>query len=88
MSKWIKDGRANESVGGGFFVFRRGDWSGRIRPSKSFPFEHATLEAATAEAARLAASRPGSRFDVMGILSSLAVPAPAVDEQQAVSEPA
>lgn len=86
MSKWVKDGRPNENIGSGFFVFRRGEWSGRIRPSKNFPFEHATLEAATAEAARLAASRPGSRFDVMGIVSSVAAPAPVVTE--AVAEPA
>lgn len=48
-----------EVVGGGFIVLRRGDETNRFRAkaAKGFlsPFEHPTLEAATAEATRLAA---------------------------------
>ena len=45
--------RQNEEIGGGYFVFRRGDRTNRVRPGK-MPFEHPTKEAATEEAARLA----------------------------------
>lgn len=60
--------RPGEVIGGGWIVLRRGDDTGRIRPS-FMTFEHPTRESAEAEAARLAASRPGYRFDVLGVVS-------------------
>lgn len=55
--------RPGEVIGGGFFVFRRGGNSGRVR-CPEWPFEHPTREAADAEAERLRAKFPGERFDV------------------------
>ena len=60
--------RPGEVIGGGWIVLRRGDDTGRIRPS-FMTFEHPTRESAETEAARLAASRPGYRFDVLGVVS-------------------
>jgi hypothetical protein len=49
--------RRNELVGGGHFVFCRGGRTGRIKTGAilagRLPFEHPTLESATAEAIRL-----------------------------------
>ena len=49
--------RHNELVGGGHFVFCRGGRTGRIKTGAimagKIPFEHPTLESATAEAIRL-----------------------------------
>lgn len=61
---WLKDprkSRAGEAIGGGHFVFRRGDGSNRIRPSM-WPFEYASAEEARVEADRLAREFPGYRF--------------------------
>lgn len=57
--------RRGERVGGGFFVFRRGRTTGRIKidPTKP-PYEHASLGDATAEAVRLAKCHPGIEFVV------------------------
>lgn len=55
--------RDGESIGSGFFVFRRGGRTGRIR-CPEYPFEHPTLEAATAERERLAEKYPGETFQV------------------------
>ena len=63
---WLKDPRLpreEEAIGGGYFVFRRGDGTNRIRPS-NWPFEHPTLEAAKGEALKLARSNPGYQFEV------------------------
>ncbi len=52
---WLKDARkarTAETIGGGFFIFRRGDGTGRIRPSM-WPFEHGSQEQAEAEASAL-----------------------------------
>lgn len=57
--------RAGETIGGGWFVFRRGRGSGRIR-APEYPFEHATRAAAEAECRRLAAKFPQHRFEVLG----------------------
>lgn len=56
--------RPGEEIGGGFFVFRRGRRTGRIRPSW-LAFEHPGLEAACAEADRLAMLHPGRAFVVV-----------------------
>lgn len=69
---WLKNPRSErdgEKIGGGFFVFRRGDDTGRIRPSQPWPFEHPTREAAEIQAGRLAAKYPGYRFDVLAVVS-------------------
>lgn len=60
---WQRDG---EMIGGGFFVFRRGKTTGRISRGalNTLPFEHPTLDAATAEADRLAGLYPGETFAV------------------------
>jgi hypothetical protein len=57
--------RRGEKVGGGFFVFRRGRSTGRVKidPNKP-PYEHASLGEATTEAARLAKENPGIEFSV------------------------
>lgn len=63
--------RRDEVIGGGFFVFRRGVDTGRIRPG-GFPYEHGTLEGAQAEAERLAAEY-GGRYQVFGAVDDYAV---------------
>lgn len=50
-------------VGGGFIVMRRNS-IGRFR-GKLSPYEHGSLESATAEAARMALLNPGSEYVVM-----------------------
>lgn len=65
---WLKNPklpRPGEAIGGGFFVFRRGDGTHRIRPSM-WPFEYATAAEAMEQATKLAADQPGYRFDVFG----------------------
>ena len=59
--------RPGEKIGAGYFVFRRGERTNRIRPA-GFPFEHETHEGAMAEARRLAAMFPGYTFQVFGIV--------------------
>jgi hypothetical protein len=59
--------RTNEQLGGGHFVFRRGN-HGRIHPNP-WPFEHASDEAAITEAARLAAETGGT-FEVYTRIST------------------
>lgn len=74
---WLKDARVarnGETIGGGFFVFRRGDCTGRIRPSM-WPFEYGSLHAAEIEAKRLAAEMPGYRFDVVSVAEVFVEPA-------------
>ncbi len=65
---WLKNPkieRDGETIGGGWWVFRRGDGTSRIRPSH-WPFEYASEEAAAVEAKRLAAANPGETFIVVG----------------------
>lgn len=68
-----KKPRQDETIGGGAFVFKRGQETGRIRPSQ-WPFEHATVEAAKAQAELLAQKYPGVRFDVVAVVSVAFVP--------------
>lgn len=56
--------RINETIGGGFFVFRRGKKTGRVGVRGGLPFEHGSLEQAAAEATRLAKLFPGETFEV------------------------
>ena len=87
---WLKNptlARDGETIGGGFFIFRRGDGTKRIRPSQ-WPFEYATYEAAVEQALILASGNPGYSFDVVGVVYSAFVPAqvealPPAEEQQA-----
>lgn len=57
--------RRNEKIGGGHFVFKRGRTTGRIKTGRvgHIPFEHATLEDALDEAARLSVEK-GGKFEV------------------------
>lgn len=55
--------RRHAHRGSGHTVIRRGKRSRVLRPAK-FSVEHPTLEAAMAEAARLAALHPGESFEV------------------------
>lgn len=67
--------RPGEVVGGGTFIFRRGDGTRRVRPSM-WPYEHGSVESAKVEAERLARAFPGYRFDVFTLAASYAqVPA-------------
>ncbi len=56
--------RPNETIGGGFFVFRRGKQTGRVGIKTDLPLEHGSLESATAEATRLARLTPGETYEV------------------------
>jgi len=70
---WLKNpkkARPNETIGGGFFVFRRGDGTGRIRPSM-WPFEYASREAAEDQARVLARGQPGYVFDVVAVVNKV-----------------
>ena len=62
--------RPNETIGGGWFVFRRGDSTKRVKPA-AWPFEHPSINAARAEALRLAADMPGQQFDILCVLESV-----------------
>lgn len=64
-----KQPREGEVIGGGFFVFRRGDSTNRIRPSM-WPYEHGTRESAEKMAAAHAQQFPGYRFDVVQVVGS------------------
>jgi hypothetical protein len=55
--------RKDEVIGGGYFVFRRGDGTKRIRPPL-WPYEHETFASAQGEAARLAVAQHGAAFEV------------------------
>ena len=87
--KWHEQRLAKgEVVRGGFIVFRRGETTGRVKinPNK-LPFEHATLEKATAEALRLSKSNPGIEFCVFHQVVSFTEPrrpeAETVDQPEA-----
>lgn len=57
--------RKNESIGGGYFVFRRGKKTGRIGCKTPWvPFEHDSEESAREEADRLSLKLPGESFEV------------------------
>ena len=56
-----KKPRRGEQIGGGFFVFRRGD-HGRVTPN-GMPYEHPDDGSALAEAARLSVE-VGGQFEV------------------------
>ncbi len=62
MRRFPKKPRNGEEVGGGHFVFRRGDSTGRIRPCM-WPFEHPSYDSALVEAARLHKEHGGT-FEV------------------------
>ncbi|MCI5073425.1 hypothetical protein [Oricola sp.] len=67
---WLKNpkmARNNETIGGGYWVFRRGDDTGRIRPSM-WPFEYDSQGAAAEQAAKLAKEHPTEQFIVVGEL--------------------
>jgi hypothetical protein len=69
---WLRDPkkpREGETIGGGYFIFRRGDGTKRIRPSQ-WPFEYASFDAAREQAKALAAGNPGYAFDVVAVLAS------------------
>jgi hypothetical protein len=55
--------RPGETIGGGFFVFRRTAKTGRIRVPE-WPFEHPNRAAAEAERDRLASMHPNETFVV------------------------
>lgn len=67
---WLKNPkleRKHETIGGGYWVFRRGDDTGRIRPSM-WPFEYDSQDAAAEQAAKLAKENPTELFIVVGEL--------------------
>jgi len=68
--KVVQLARKREVIGGGWFVFRRGSTSGRVKPGL-LPFEHGDQISAAQEAVRLAAQNPGTRFDVTRVVLSV-----------------
>lgn len=86
LKKWVAEGRENEKIGGGYFVFRRGGNTRRIRPAY-WPFEHATEEAAMRAAMILAEANPGQLFEVFGSLGAVSKPPVELPAEQ-VAEPA
>lgn len=64
--------RPNETIGGGWFVFRRGGDTKRIRPAL-WPFEYATEQEAQAQATLLAIREKGEQFIVVGQSGSVIV---------------
>lgn len=76
MSKggWLKDpkkARKGETIGGGYFVFRRGKGTNRVHPSQ-WPFEYGSAAEAEEQARILAKGNPGYRFDVLHVVSAFA----------------
>lgn len=79
--------RKNEVIGAGFFIFRRGDSTGRIRPAL-WPYEYPSRERAFAQAQNLATQYPGGVFEVFGSLGKadvVAAPSPDVAVEQVPS---
>lgn len=69
---WLKDPRQprkGETIGGGYFVFRRGERTNRIRPSQ-WPFEYDNEADALQQAAILAAQHPGYVFQVLSVVNA------------------
>lgn len=64
--------RTGEKIRGGYFVFERGQTTGRIKTGRimagGIPYEHPTFAAAVKEVARLKA-KFGGEFEVFGSLS-------------------
>jgi hypothetical protein len=86
VKEWITKGRPEETIGGGFIVFRRGDGTKRVRPAY-WPFEHSTPEAAYKQAEKLAQDNPGKTFEVFQSVAALTSPAPEiVDDEPKVAE--
>lgn len=74
---WLKNPkkeRVGETIGGGWFVFRRGGSTGRIRPSM-WPFEYGSEDAAADQASQLARDHPGQTFIVVGQVRACLAPA-------------
>lgn len=73
---WLKNpkkARKSETIGGGWWVFRRDDSTGRISPS-IWPFEYGNEDDAADQAARLARENPGQVFIVVGQVRACLVP--------------
>ncbi|QCM10315.1 hypothetical protein CFBP6625_08120 [Agrobacterium tumefaciens] len=70
MRRFPKKPRNGEEVGGGHFVFRRGDSTGRIRPCM-WPFEHPSYDSAMTEAARLF-NEHGGTYDIVSVCGQVA----------------
>lgn len=64
--------RKGETVGGGYFVFRRGKWTGRVGVRTTLPFEHGSYDEAIAEARRLSRKHPGETFEVFATTGDVA----------------
>ncbi|POO54346.1 hypothetical protein CPJ18_02290 [Agrobacterium rosae] len=70
MRRFPKKPRNGEEVGGGHFVMRRGDSTGRIRPCM-WPFEHPSYDSALTEAARLFHEHGGT-YDILSVCGQVA----------------
>jgi hypothetical protein len=83
---WLKNPklpRHGETIGGGYFVFRRGDGTKRIRPSQ-WPFEYASFNEALEQAQKHAAEQPGYQFDIASVVGVACVTPNVAD---AIAEP-
>lgn len=77
--RWLKNprkARPGEVIEGGYFVFRRGKSTKRIKASW-FPFEHGSKADAVAQAEKLAIENPGETFVVVAQIAVRAEAAPA-----------
>lgn len=82
---WLKNpfkARPHETIGGGYFVFRRGGGTKRVRPS-NWPFEHASFDLAVAEARKLSEAHPGQGFEVYGRVATIVALNPPKAEEAA-----
>ena len=57
--------RKGEQIGGGWFVFRRGEKGGRVYIT-DMPYEHPNQKSAMDEADRLSKKHPGQKYQVFG----------------------
>ena len=71
---WLPAPRTNEEIGGGYFIFRRGRSTGRIKTGYikhgKVPFEHPNHHAALTEAKRLA-DLYGGDYDIVGRVATI-----------------
>lgn len=82
---WLKNPakpRPHETIGGDYFIFRRGDGTKRIRPS-NWPFEHGSFQLAVAEAQKLSKEHQGQGFEIYQRVATVVCMEPGSTETEA-----